>query len=75
VLSDEVRNTTPFVSNSNRVADKDKDTGTDTVLRLLNALHEVFTIHPPSANSVSTAGVNNDTAFCTAKTVVFQVNK
>lgn len=62
VLSDEVRNTTPFRSENVE----------DATIRLLNALHEVFTVHPPSANSVSSTG-NNDTAFCTAKTVIFQV--
>ena len=70
VLSDEVRKPTPFIATQKQ--------GNDTVemleitLQLLVMLQEVFVVHPPTNSANNT---NNDTAFCTAKTVVFQMVK
>lgn len=65
VLSEEVRSPAPFVA---AAASADPYAPT---LQLLNILHEVFNVHPPTASAGS--GSTNDTAFCTAKTVAFQV--
>ena len=69
VLSEEVRKTNPFVATTGELAQLDFD----CTLQLLGTLHEVFDAHPPTTNA--NVGNSNDTAFCTAKTVAFQMVK